>query len=377
MQGLAQVGAGPVREKLARCRDATPVPLFDSMLSRLHCEQKMDNIFQKLSRLRSDAWNLDPYRWDWSCGVGLLGVGEGAVALDRGEWREFLASWFERVAEGTRVGSVNHVAPANVLLLLEGWGDAQRYAPVCDRYARWCRCEASRTSNGGWAHVWEGGDQDYCNQLWVDTVFMAATFLARYGLARGDEAAVAEALSQVEIHLDCLFDRSVGLFRHAYHCERKVHLGEHWGRGNGWMVASLVQLLDLLSPGSRSLEHLKCCFTRTMQTGFLHRCEGGLIRTLPLVPEAYLETTGSALFGYAALRGYKLGLLPEQFRDWGLRLATTVGESVNERGEIPRCSHGTNPDPRSVYLGLPFSQSLYADGIVLMLLAQAHPLLSV
>lgn len=342
------------------------------MLSRPLCDRKMETIFHKLSHQTSDAWNLNPYRWDWSCGVGLNGVCEGYAALGRTGWLEYLANWFERVAECTRVGSVNNVAPANVPLFLEQFGDMKRCATVSDRYAHWCRHEALRTSNGGWAHVWEGGDPDYRNQLWVDTIFMAAVFLARHGLFRKNDAAIAEALAQVELHLDCLFDPAAGLFRHAYHCGRKVRLGEHWGRGNGWMVASLVELLDVLRANGRPLDRLRASFATTMETAYRCRDAGGLLRTLPLVPEAYLETTGSALFGYAALRGHALGILPERFRDWGLEIATTVGESVDEQGQIPRCSHGTNPGPQSVYLNLPFSQSLYADGIVLMLLSRAR-----
>lgn len=343
------------------------------MFTRPLCERKMMLIFHKLTQHTSVAWNLDPFRWDWSAGVGMVGVCAGQDALGEESWRTFLERWLVRIGSCTRQGSVNHVVPANVALFLEPRGGGEHASALCDRYAHWCRHDALRTSNGGWAHVWEGGDPDYCHQLWVDTIFMAALFLARYGVARRDKAAIDEALTQINLHVECLFDPAAGLFRHAYHCTTRTWLGEHWGRGNGWMVASLAEMVALFAASDRPVGLLRERFVTAMETAYRHQAAGGFLRTLPLVEESYLETTGSSLFGYAALRGHALGVLPDEYRDWGLQIAQTVAESVDAEGRIPRCSHGTNPESRAIYLGLPFSESLYADGIVLMLLAQAYP----
>ena len=341
------------------------------MLTALLCEQKIQTLFQKISHQRSEAWNLDPARWDWSSGVGHFGLLEVYRATGDRAVLDYLETWLGRVADQRKFGSVNNVILANVPLLLLQQGRGQGDRTICTEYARWCHEGSQRTSNGGWAHVWEGGDPDYRHQLWIDTMFMGVVFLARHGVAFQQPADLAEALKQLIIHLDCLFDEKAGLFRHAYHCEQKILLGEHWSRGNGWMVASIVELLELLATREQPLTAAKQRFAVVMETAYRVRAEGGLLRTLPLVGEAYLETTGSALFGYAALRGHALGLLDQRFLHWGRELAETVAHSIDSDGNIARCSYGTDPKTREVYLGLPYCQSLYADGIALMLLARA------
>lgn len=344
-------------------------------ITAARCGEVMRTLFLKIANQRSDAWNLDPYRWDWSAGVALFGLAEAADALGDPAIEAFLEAWFERAAAGRRLGSVNHVCPANAVLRLALRTGKPEAEAVCTEYADWCMGAALRTSSGGWAHVWEGGDPDYRHQLWIDTVFMAVVFLARLGTVRGDAALIGEARRQLELHLECLHDPSTGLFYHAHHCGTGRSLGEHWGRGNGWMVASLAELLALLPTAGEGLGRAHSRFRAAMEAAHARRAEGGLLRTLPLVPEAYPETTGSALFAYAALRGWEQGLLDGRFLAWGLQLAGTVASGVDAAGAVAQCSYGTNPEARSVYLGLPYCQSLYADGIVLMLLSRARRML--
>jgi len=218
-----------------------------AMLAASLCEQKIQTLFQKISHQRSEAWNLDPARWDWSSGVSHFGLLEVYRATGDRAVLDYLETWLGRVADQRKFGSVNNVILANVPLLLLQQGRGQGDRTVCTEYARWCHEGSLRTSIGGWAHVWEGGDPDYRHQLWIDTMFMGVVFLARHGVAFQHPADLAEALKQLIIHLDCLFDEKAGLFRHTYHCEQKILLGEHWSRGNGWMVPSIVKLLELLA----------------------------------------------------------------------------------------------------------------------------------
>lgn len=339
------------------------------MIENTILRNKIDSIFNKIRNQKSDAWNLNIHRWDWSCGVGLYGLLKAFEATGDEKYIHFIRQWFDQNGPNHAFGSVNNVAPANAVLLLAENSEDPQYEKVCQAYADWCTKTALRTSNDGLAHVWEGGDEDYKNQLWIDTMFMAGIYLLKYGRYKNDPAIIEEALHQYGLHMGCLLDPQSELFYHAYHCVNKTFLGEHWGRGNGWMVVSLVELLQTLKDSAYDLDRTISVFKRVMEKAYSLRLESGMLRTLLLVEESYPETTCTALFGYAAWKGYTLGILDERFLEWGKTIGETIADFVSEDGNILFCSYGTNPESKEIYMTRPCDQSLYADGIVMMLLS--------
>lgn len=328
-------------------------------------------IFRKFTTQQSAAWNLDVNRWDWAAGVGLWGVIKCAEAFPGAGFEAFIETWSQRNAGKYQTGSVNNVIPANAPHWVSRRSGSQACRAVADTFADWCLHRALRTSNGGWAHVWEGGLEEYRHQLWADSVFMAGLFLARYGIERGRPECLDEALRQVQLHVDTLFDPQERLFFHGFDCASGRNIGEQWGRGNGWMVAALADLIGWLEPADPRRRALTATFQTVMARALELRSSDGRLRTLLVVPASYLETTCTALFGYAALRGAATGLLDARFQAWGSQIVETLTPLVDAAGRIADCSYGTNPDTREVYMTRPFDQSLYADGIMLMLLSEA------
>ncbi|MCF3650580.1 glycoside hydrolase family 88 protein [Synoicihabitans lomoniglobus] len=335
------------------------------------CADRMWAIFDKLRLIKSRAWNLDINRWDWSSGVGLWGVMRCHEVLGDARCLDFLVSWVEQNMAGRVKGSVNHVLPAYIVEYLWRVQGDERYRKICDEYAEWCLDQATRTDNGGLAHVWPGGQDDYRHQLWVNSTFMAGMFMLRYGAELPNEALFDDGCRQYQIHLESLYDAKIGLFFHGYHCQLRGPIGDYWGRGNGWMVASLTEGLSWLPPDHSLRESAERIFQATMQRALSLKTADGRLRVMPLVDDAYPESTCSALFGFAALRGFRRGLLPRAFLDWGLQLSKTMGDLISEDGRVANCSHSANPDSMEAYLQRPCEQSLYADGIMLAFLAEA------
>jgi unsaturated rhamnogalacturonyl hydrolase len=229
---------------------------------------------------------------------------------------------------------------------------------------------ALRTSNGGLAHVWEGGKEDFKNQLWIDSVFMAGIFMIRYAIYSSNDVLMKEALEQYNLHTKLLFDSNNDLFYHAYHCLDKKFLGEHWGRGNGWMAASLAELFSLLDTKKYYLSNYLQVFKKFMEKAYSLKENDGMLHTLLLHKDTYVETTATSLFGYAALKGFKLGILDKRFEDWGRQIISTVSGFISDDGKIEYCSYGTDPESKEVYATRQCDQSLYADGIVMLLLSE-------
>ncbi len=334
----------------------------------------MDKVWNKLSRPPEDLGD-DLHYWEWTPGVGMYGVIKAHEGTQQERFGRFLTQWAKDNEEKVRFGSVNWVIPANVLHHVYRAEGTSSYLEKCRQVSDWCLHDALRTSNGGFAHVWgpgAGGIEDYKHQLWIDTLFMAGVFMLRFGVFDDNHFLIHEALKQFDIHIESQFDESCDLFYHGYHCLQKVTLGEHWGRGNGWAAVSLIELLDILQDQPYDTERFELIFKRQMERTYGLQLENGLLRTLLLDEEAYLETSASALFAYAALKGYRLGFLGEPFKLWGEAIIhELLTHHLDEEGSVLHASGGTDCQERDGYLKVPYQIRQYTNGIMLMLLTEA------
>ena len=332
-------------------------------------------ILEAMLTQKSDAWNLSLSNWDWSQGVGLYGISRMYARTGDEAYVRFLRDWFRQHAGLRQFGSVNYVCLANSALMLLKREElpeqeAARYRSICDEFADWCLNKALLTANGGFAHVWgKGGLDDYKNQLWIDTVFMAGIFMIDYGLYAGQPELVEAGIRQYDIHSGCLYNPETGLFYHGYHALDHKQLGEHWGRGNGWMAAGLAELLRLLEGTHYDTDRFRSMFLTFMESAYRLRTDDGMLHTVLPLESSYTETTATALFGYAALIGAERGILPGAMKEWGHQAAHQVLLRITPRGEVEEASGGTDCQELEGYLHIPFIQSLYAYGTVLMVLA--------
>ncbi|MEK3883742.1 glycoside hydrolase family 88 protein [Paenibacillus sp. PL2-23] len=332
----------------------------------------MEQLLHRVEGIQSDVWRLNMEHWEWNSGVCLFGIIKAYEATHQEQYLRFLREWYDRNAPRRKSGSVNTVISANVaLLLLQETGDRQ-YEEVCEEYVDWCLRTALKTSNGGFAHVWsEGGLEDYKNQLWIDSLFMACLFMLRYGAYKGNEELLRAAREQFDIHIRCQFDQEAELFYHGYHCVSGKPLGEFWGRGNGWAAASLVELLEHELASQVDNSPYTQVFRRLMERAYGLRLPDGTLRTLLVVEDAYSESTATELFAYAALKGARLGVLDERFEAWGRETAEALSAQLSQNIIPQRASGGTDCQGREGYLQVPYTETLYAYGIPLMLLSES------
>lgn len=104
-----------------------------------------------------------------------------------------------------------------------------------------------RTSEGGFWHK-----KIYPNQIWLDGLYMASPFMARYGAEFGHEDWIDEAVRQFTICHRHTFDPQTGLYFHAWNEDRTQRWADpqtgcspnFWGRSIGWWFMALVDVLD-------------------------------------------------------------------------------------------------------------------------------------
>jgi unsaturated rhamnogalacturonyl hydrolase len=149
---------------------------------------------------------------------------------------------------------------------------------------------------------------------WCDALFMAPPVLADLARITGQRQYLEFMDRQWEITSNLLYDPQVHLFyRDA------TFLGKHqangqglfWSRGNGWVMAGLVRILDAM-PADYPSRQKYVSQLRAMATEIASlQGKDGLWRPGLLDPGAYRlpENSGSAFFVYALAYGVNHGIL--------------------------------------------------------------------
>jgi rhamnogalacturonyl hydrolase YesR len=162
---------------------------------------------------------------------------------------------------------------------------------------------------------------------WCDALYMSPPTWAGLARVTGEAAYLDFALAGWWKSSDFLYDRDTHLFhRDSNTMTHREPNGEKvfWGRGNGWVVAGLVRLLEQMPaghPGRAPLEQQ----LREMAAALVRlQPVDGLWRSSLLDPASYPvpETSGSGLICYALAWGINHGVLdratylPATLRAW-------------------------------------------------------------
>ena len=197
----------------------------------------------------------------------------------------------------------------------ETYVERQWAEPTADDYARLpasmrggghTRELAERTAN------WRAGLTGQ-TRFWTDDLFMIGYLQTRGALAatadgRPDVARVRleRAARQAVRYLDDLqlkSGRAEGLFYHA------PNAPQVWGRGNGWAAAGLTVILDNLPQDSTLRPRLLAGYRKMMAALLKWRRPNGFWGQLVDVPRSWDESSATAIFTYAFIRGVKNGWL--------------------------------------------------------------------
>jgi rhamnogalacturonyl hydrolase YesR len=149
---------------------------------------------------------------------------------------------------------------------------------------------------------------------WCDGLFMAPPAWARLSLVTGDKKYLDAMDEKYWKSFEFLYDKEERLFyRDSSYFDLREKNGKKifWSRGNGWVLAGLARLLEVIPddyPTRRKYEELFVDLADRIRE--LQQPDG-LWRSSLLDPESYPagETSGTAFFTYALARGINNKLL--------------------------------------------------------------------
>ncbi|XDG01341.1 hypothetical protein ABKA04_000956 [Annulohypoxylon sp. FPYF3050] len=181
-----------------------------------------------------------------------------------------------------------------------------------------------RTPTGGFWHR----DPNYPNQMWLDGIFMADSFYAKWTSLFDAENKtawddIALQYDNIEAHTR---NHTSGLLVHGYDESKKAVWADPvtgaaplvWSRAVGWYFMSLLEVIPLFPEAHPGRARLIDYFT-TLAVALKKAQDeesGGwwliMSEPYPGVSGNYIESSASAMFTFVWLKGIRLGLIAEE-----------------------------------------------------------------
>ncbi len=261
-------------------------------------------------------------RWDYTSGLfanALLALGDKAAT----DYAAKLVDSFIQTDGGIATYkqsdfNIDMVAPGRAVLRLYEKTGGERLKTALG-HLREQLAKQPKTGDGGFWHK-----QRYPSQMWLDGLYMASPFLARYGKVFNEPAAFDEVTKQILLMDRHAYDPASGLFYHGWDEKRAQSWANpdtgcssgFWGRAIGWYAMAIVDCLDDLPPAHRDAEAVREVLRRLADGVARHQDpttglwwqvmdQGGREGN-------YLESSASSMFVYALAKGINRGHLPRE-----------------------------------------------------------------
>ncbi|MCL2189704.1 MAG: glycoside hydrolase family 88 protein [Defluviitaleaceae bacterium] len=299
----------------------------------------MSNLHDVIDRVVKRTMRMD-LTWDWPCGVAYFGICEAYAATQNKEYIDLLKARIDEYRDLglPKVWTVNTCAMGHAMLTLHEVTGDEAYMDIALSKLDYLRNHALRFADNVLQHT-VSAKNDFPEQAWADTLFMAAFFMLRLGVKRNDEALINDALNQYYWHIKFLQDPETGLWYHGYEHINKSHMsGFFWARANAWAAYTMSQVGHYLPEAYLYPKFMDVAGSVNEQLSAIKLLQtpDGLWRTLLDDPESYEELSASAGIAAAmAARGNPL------HRKYVQRALEGVLKNIAPDGRVLNVSGGT------------------------------------
>ncbi|MEJ5260000.1 MAG: glycoside hydrolase family 88 protein [Anaerohalosphaeraceae bacterium] len=152
---------------------------------------------------------------------------------------------------------------------------------------------------------WETTQEDGLTsqtRWWIDDMYMVGMLQIQAYRATGNPKYADRAAMQLAAYLKKL-QQPNGLFFHG------PDFHYFWGRGNGWVAASLAEVLSSLPADHRLRPEIMAGYKKMMASLLRYQSDNGMWRQLIDNPYSWTESSCTAMFAYAMAVGVEHGWL--------------------------------------------------------------------
>ena len=191
----------------------------------------------------------------------------------------------------------------------------------------WALNKAPRNSKGIVYHM--ADSTQFSKQFWVDSIYMLPPFLAAAGHS-------AEAVAQIDGYWNALYDTEKGLLSHMWDDEQKTFVRkDFWGTGNGWAMAGLCRVIDLLPESmGKERDRLIAMNSKLISTVAKYIRSDGLAHDVLDDTNTFVDAALPMLFAYSVYRGIRSGWLDNTFLELANKCRLKACDKVDQYGFI-------------------------------------------
>ncbi|MGG1876486.1 glycoside hydrolase family 88 protein [Paenibacillus cisolokensis] len=263
----------------------------------LKLEMTTEDLKQTAKRVADYTFGMD-LTWDWPGGVAFYGVSRMFDVTGDRSYLERMVEWVQEYVEAgiPEKWTVNTCAMGHMLLTLYEQTKDQQYLDILLSKMDYLESHALRFADRVLQHT-VSSNNDFPQQCWADTLFMAAYLELRVGVHLDNKELIHDALYQYERHIHYLQDEHSGLWYHGYNHVTQDHMsGIHWARANAWAAYTMSRAARGLPEGYLYPPMMHIWSSLRDQLAAIKRLqhEDGLWGTVLDYPEAYGEVSATA-----------------------------------------------------------------------------------
>ena len=169
--------------------------------------------------------------------------------------------------------------------------------------------------------------------LFVDCIHFDPPFFAHLARLTGEESLAQLAVQQALGYIEVLQDDS-GLFWHFWLERTGQRYGFGWGRGQGWALLGLLDLVTLLPAEQPGSERIRNACRRLLEALLPLQRPDGSWGSVVSEASAGPDASTAAFATVGLLRAAEVGLVDSSFREHALRAWSATAASVDERGVL-------------------------------------------
>ena len=264
----------------------------------------------------------------WAYDVALLGMAIDRLGNVDPKYSKYLDDWVNYFVHpdgsvtdyAMKEYNLDRIFPGRDIITVYKRNPDPKYKIALDNFIEQLKTQP-KTNSGGYWHK-----SIYANQMWLDGIFMASTYMAEYANAFNAPQWYDVATSQTKMIYEKTLDPSTGLLMHAWDESRtqkwcdpitgKSHYP--WSRAMGWYTMAILDILDYLPQNHPDRKELIKILQSTCDALLKVRDKKSDIWYQVLNQGGregnYLEGSGSAMYTYVFAKGARLGYLDKKYR---------------------------------------------------------------
>ena len=254
--------------------------------------------------------------WAWTNATLYLGMADWAELSEKEDHYNFYYNWLYRI------GARNHYQLGPWMYHADFIAVSQMYIDLYKKYRQekmlWhtiARTDFVMSHPANTSLDLNYGKIETLNRWsWCDALFMAPPVYAKmYGLT-GDKRYINFLNKEYKATYEHLFDKEENLFyRDCRYFKKREANGEKvfWGRGNGWVLGGLCEILQAIPKGDKNRKFYEDVFVKLSKRVAELQHKDGYWHASLLDPAAYPspETSASGFIVYALAYGINEGYL--------------------------------------------------------------------